>query len=80
MKTIVYNSHKIEIQGWFKERVFYNGTEVSSKVSVLGSTHVFRVSEDGEDIQYDVQLGTRWHGCSWWCEVRRQGIVIYTDR
>jgi len=80
MKTVVYKGHKIEIKGWGKEKVFYDGKEVSSKWSMMGATHIFRVAEDGEEVQYDVTIGMRWHGLSWWCEVRRKGEAIYTDR
>lgn len=83
MKSIIYKGHKIEISGWSltgKEKVLYDGNVVSSKYSVCGSTHIFRVNEEGEDILYEVELGTRWHGFGWWCTVRRKGEVIFTDR
>ncbi len=80
MMTIMHNDHRIEVQGFGRERVFYDGKEMSSKLSFLGSTHIFGVTEDGEQIQYEVRLGTRWHGCAWWCEVKRQGMLIFTNR
>lgn len=80
MKTIIHNDHKIEIKGWGKEKIFYDGKEVSSKWSTTGGTHVFRVVEEDEEVQYEVTFGTRWHGFSYWCEVRRKGGIIYTDR
>ena len=80
MQTIIHNGHKIEIIGWWKERVYYDGNEVSGKWSIMGSTHVFRVKENGTDIQYEVTLNIRWHGCTFWTEVRREGIIIYTNR
>jgi hypothetical protein len=83
MRTITYDGHKIEVSGMSltgMERVLYDGREVSSKHSVTGSTHMFRVNEHGEDIQYEVELRTRWHGLASWCTVRRKGEVIYSDR
>jgi len=80
MKTVMYKGHKIEIKTLSKEKVFYDGKEVSNKWSVTGATHIFRVIEDGEEIQYEVMIDTRWHGFSFWCVVRRKGEIIYTDR
>jgi hypothetical protein len=83
MKTIVYNGHQIQLPGASltgKEEVKYDGKVVSSKHTVFGGTHVFRVKEDGEDVDYEVEIGTRWHGFSQWYVVRRNGKVIYTDR
>jgi hypothetical protein len=80
MLVVMHKNHKIEIKMLGKEKIFYDGKEVSNKWSVTGATHVFRVTEDGEDVQYDVKIGIRWHGFSWWCEVRRKGEIIYTDR
>ena len=80
MKTIMYNGHKLEIKGLGREKVYYDGQEMSSRLSMFGASHVFRVKEAGEDVQYEVIFGTRWHGCSYWCEVRRKGEIIYTDR
>lgn len=83
MKTITYNGHKIEVSGLHplgKEQIIYDGKIVSSKHSMFGATHVFRVNEDGEDVQYDVEIGTRWHGFAAWCTVRRKGEIIFSDR
>ncbi|HRW10547.1 MAG TPA: toll/interleukin-1 receptor domain-containing protein [Caldilineaceae bacterium] len=86
-ESIMYSGHKIEIenntQGRFftgAERVFYDGKEVSMKESMLGSKHFFRVIEDGEEVQYEVKLGTSWHGITWWCEIKRNGKIIFTNR
>ena len=83
MKTITCNSHKIEISGaniTGKERVLYDGKEVSSKHSLTGSTHIFRVNEDGEDVQYEVEISLRWHGLNAWTIVRRKGEIVFSDR
>lgn len=83
MKTIIYEGHTIDINvsSWTgDEKVLYDGKEVSSRWSVMGATHVFLVTENGEDIQYEVMIGPRWYLLSWWCVVRRKGEIIYSDR
>lgn len=83
MKTISYDGHKIEISSMSltaKEVIKYDGAVVSEKRSIAGATHIFSVSENNEDIQYEIEIGTRWHMFSAWAIVRRNGIVIFTDR
>lgn len=83
MKTIFYKGHKIEVPGMSAtgmERILYDGKAVSAKRSLTGATHVFRVTEGGEEVQYEVELGTRWHGFTAWATIRRNGVTIYTDR
>lgn len=83
MKTITYAGHTIELPGMSltgKEEIRYDGKVISSKHSMSGATHIFSVTENGEDVQYEVEIGTRWHGLSAWHVVRRNGTVIYTDR
>lgn len=83
MKTITYGNHTIEVSEMSmtaKEVIRYDGHVVSSKRSMTGSTHLFSVKEETEDVQYEVQVGMRWHGFSAYSIVRRNGKVIYTDR
>jgi len=83
MKTVMCGEHKIEIKDMSlttKEVIRYDGKVVSSTHSMTGSTHIFSVREGADDVQYDVELGLRWHGFSGWAVVRRNGKVIYTDR
>ena len=83
MKTIVYNQHQIQLPGFSpigKEEIKYDGRVVSSKHTMTGGTHIFRVREGEEDVDYEVEIGTRWHGFTAWYVVRRNGKVIYTDR
>ena len=61
MRTIVYNEHQIQLPGMSltgKEEVKYDGRVVSSKHTMFGGTHVFKVKEDGEDVDYEVDIGT----------------------
>ena len=88
-KTAIYEGHKIEMEFNprklnFNHDVFYDGEEVSSKFCTKrhlqkGLTHVFQVSEDGEEIRYEVTIKSRWF-CGYWHEVRRNGELIFTDR
>lgn len=80
MKTIIYNGHKIEVKGLFKDAVYYDGKEVSSKWSMASSVHIINVIEDNEPIQYEVTMSVRWHCLYYWVEVRREGKLIFTDR
>ncbi len=80
MKTIISDGNKVEVKSYGTEKVFYNGELVSKKFSMLGSTHTFNADENNRSIQYDIQIGTRWHGFSFWLEVRKEGKIIFTDR
>jgi len=83
MKTITYGTNIIEVSGMSLtaiEQVKYNGKIVSSKRSMLGATHIFEIEEDKQTVQYEIEIGTRWHGMSSWCTVRREGRVIFSDR
>jgi len=83
MKTVISGNHAIEISDislTAKEVIRYDGQLVSSKHSMTGSTHVFSATEDNEDVQYEIQLGMRWHGFSAYAVVRRNGKIIFTDR
>jgi len=46
------------------ETVRYNGEEVSSKFSWFGATHRFSVEEDGQIVDYDVEVGFTLNGVS----------------
>jgi hypothetical protein len=83
MKTVMCGEHKIEIQDTSltaKEVIRYDGKVVSSAHSMSGSTHIFSVREGNDDVQYEVEIGGRWHGFTAWAVVRRNGKVIFTDR
>ena len=82
MKTIIHDGHRIEAPGSTltgKEIVRYDGAIVSSKRSILGATHTFEVDEKGEPVQYEIAIGTRWHGFSATCTILRNGELLFTD-
>ena len=55
---LMYNGHKIEVRLYFfgKEKVFYDGEEVSNETSLLSTKHKFQVEEDGEKIDYEISV------------------------
>ena len=83
MRTVVHNGHTIRIPGMTltgKEDVLYDDELVSSKRSILGANHVFEVEEEGLNVTYEVKLGMRWHGCTGWASLKRDGELLFTDR
>jgi hypothetical protein len=80
MRTIVYGGHTIEVKTLGTEKIHYDGRLVSSKNSWSGATHIFSVKEGNENVQYEVEVGGRWHGLSAYVIVRRNGIIIFSDR
>jgi hypothetical protein len=84
MRKIKYNGHTIEIKAWGTEKVFCDGKEVSRKNSFFGATHTFQVREDGRQVEYEVKIGlkflwrVRWFRT--WCEVKRSGEIVFTDK
>jgi hypothetical protein len=85
MQTIMYGPHKIEIKEESitgVEKVFYDGREVSSKRSMLGTTHVFSVHEDGQNVQYEVEIGVKtvFFMPRPYTTVRRNGVLIFSNR
>lgn len=83
MKTITHNNHTIEISNnglTGKEVVKYDGQVMSEKRSMMGTVHTFRVEEESQSVQYEVEIGTRWHGFSSWTTVRRSGEIIFSDK
>lgn len=83
LKTVTYNDHKIEIgilsPTFGQDTVWYDGKEVSKKLSKLGSKHSFNVVEDGSNVFYEITVKSRWHGYSSWAEVKRNSVVIFND-
>ena len=55
---LIFNGHKIEVRLYFfgKEKVFYDGEEVSNETSLLSTKHEFQVEEDGKTIDYEISV------------------------
>ena len=76
---LIYNGHEIEITAFETRKIFYDRTLISSKKSIFGSTHIFTVIENGENVQYEIKVGLKWHGLQEKINIRRNGRIIYSD-
>ena len=81
MKTLIHNGHRIDAPGSTLtglEQVRYDGDIVSSKRSVLGTTHNFDVIEEGEPVAYRVEIGTKRSGTAS-CRIFRNDELLFSD-
>lgn len=76
---ISYGDHEIEIIVFGTRRICYDGTLISSKKFFSGSSHIFSVRENGENVQYEINAGFKWHGLREKISIRRNGRIIYSD-
>ncbi len=81
--TVMYNNNKIEvleksITG--KETIMYNNLPVPSVGSFGSITNVFVAVEMEKYVQYDVEITLRWHCMSFYTTIKRQKIIIYSDK
>src|SRR3989304_58574 len=74
-----FNGHEIDIIAYGTRKIFYDGKLISSKKSIYGSTHIFTVIENGENVQYEIRVGLKWHGLQEKINIRRNGRIIYSD-
>jgi len=77
MKILIVNDHKIEVKLWGTEKVFYDGKLMSSNFSLFGSTHCFKVSENNEDVDYEVEI---FSFPTIGMKIRRNGKIIFSDK
>lgn len=63
MKILVayFNENEIAVHNsmWGEEKIYYNGALMSAKTSLGGAFHTFMVEEEGESVEYEVELGIR---------------------
>ena len=79
MKTLFHKGHKIEVKLYGTEKVFYDGKLMSSVLPLLRTaTHIFQVDEDGENVSYEVEIIAGFF--TFWMKIRRNGILIYSDK
>ena len=82
MVTFEYKGHRIVVKNstWTGlEQVFYDSRKVSRKRTWSGGTHLFTATENGEEVFYEVEI--RWKPLlSVSTTIRRNGIIIFTDR
>ena len=79
MKTLITNGHRIDAPGSSLsgiEVVLYDGEPVSRKWSILGATHAFKAEENGREVGYCVEIGTRWLGFTATCRIMRDGEIV----
>jgi hypothetical protein len=84
---IFYNNHKIEVitqaDIFGTEIVKYDDTLVSKKKSLFGDHHIFSVIEDGQLVQYEVEIKPKFFS-NWTIArpsffIRREGKIIFSD-
>lgn len=51
------NEISIRQNSWGKEKVYYNGQEVSGKYSFFGAVHSFEVQEGRDFVEYVIKIG-----------------------
>lgn len=83
IQSITYHGHQIVIRcGALVDKVWYDGREVSSISGfATGTTHVFTVSEDGNEAYYQIIIWPKsfsWEGTlPIYCEFKRNGKIIF---
>jgi hypothetical protein len=57
--TAFHNGNEITVRNniWGYESVYYNGTRMSKKFSLLGATHRFQVQEENVNTLYEIKVG-----------------------
>ena len=76
---ISYGDHEIEIIAFGTKKIFYDGQLISSKKFFSGSSHIFSVRENGENVQFESKVGLKWHELQEKINIRRNGRIIYSD-
>jgi len=76
------NNNTIEIANTItgKEKILYNGNVVSAKRTVAGGIHLFTATESNEVVNYEVEIRSRWHGMGYYVNVRRNGVMIFSNK
>lgn len=75
MQTISINGHTIRVRTLPSEVIFESGQEVSRKVTFFGATHLYRVEEDGEIVEYEIK--TWFSFLRTYIQISRNGVVVY---
>lgn len=86
VRRIKYGPHTIKVElAWIRgkrirETIFYGSRIVSEKKWEVGAVHSFCEEEDGEAARYEIRAGEKWGDMVTWLVVRRNGLVIYSER
>ena len=85
MIELNYNGHSIRVSesslGGI-EQVYYDGQLVSEKRAPFGATHLFSQFEDGEKVQYEVEIGANpaYLFMRPYVIIRRSGKIIFSNK
>lgn len=72
---------QISIGYWSgREKVFLDKQCVSSKWSMGGCHHMFNNETSGSPVNYEVEIGLRWHWLGKYVVIRKNGSIIFTDK
>lgn len=83
MLTIQDEGNELQISTGYwsgREKIFLNKQCVSSKWSIGGSYHIFKNVIGGSTINYEVEINLRWHWFGKYSVVRKNGMIIFTDK
>lgn len=80
IKTLNNNSIEITNSIFGNEVVKYNGKLVSQRRSLGGGLHIFKEAEDQEEVQYEVEFINKWHGLGFYLIIRRNGVIIFSNK
>jgi hypothetical protein len=80
---IFHKTHEIKVDPQWAftpiEKVYYDGKEVSSKMSILGARHYFTIIEEGDNIRYEAEVTPNLiTGAN--VTVRRNGDIMFTNK
>ena len=86
MPMVQVGEHTIELKNswWDGDSVFYDGRLMERGNSIMGGSYDFKVKEDGEDAEYEVEFkSSLWWGGTLHDQAKRCGnlrvLVRYTE-
>jgi hypothetical protein len=85
MLSLIYCGHKIEVDTIPMQVIYYDGIEVSKKAAFAGaSTHLFSITENNENVKYEINLssiigGTTLSGYGRNYDIRRNGKILFNS-
>ncbi len=85
-RRVSVGNHRVAVDpSWANtpiEKVWYDGKEVSARMSVFGASHQFEVVEDGIIVAYEVDIGATSDFIfpRPYVTVRRNGKIVFSDK
>ena len=78
IRNVTVGRHTITVDPiGLKAKITYDGKLISNPSGINSALGIFHVVEDGEDIQYDVEMRARIFTVK--VVIRRNGRIIYSD-